>query len=105
MNKIHDLIHKCHNPNLGIFLIRLALGAVFIHAGYGKLQMLSEVVAGFGSMGIPAWLAYVVAYSEFLGGIAMILGIFVRYFGVILAIIMLVAFWKVHLPNRFSIAN
>ncbi|MBI2888678.1 MAG: NUDIX domain-containing protein [Candidatus Liptonbacteria bacterium] len=105
MNTVHGALHRLHNPDLGVFFVRIALGAVFMHAGWLKLGDMNMVVTGFASMGFPAWLAYVVAYAEFLGGIAMILGIFVRYAGIILAVIMFVAFWKVHAANGFSLAN
>lgn len=98
-------MHRLHNTNLGILFIRIALGAVFIHAGWFKISDMDVVITGFGSMGIPAWLAYVVAYSEFIGGITVILGVFARYAGVILSIIMFVALTKVHLANGFGLQN
>jgi putative oxidoreductase len=98
-------MHRVHNPDVGLLLVRIAVGLVFIHAGWGKVTDTAAVVGFFAGLGIPAWLAYVVAYVEFLGGIALVLGVFARYVGILLAIIMLVAIWKVHWVNGFSSAN
>ncbi|MBI2623815.1 MAG: DoxX family protein [Candidatus Liptonbacteria bacterium] len=102
---MHALLHRLENRDLGILFVRIAVGVVFLHAGWGKLSDMAPVVTGFVGMGFPAWVAHLVAYCEFLGGIAVLLGIFVRYAGIILAVIMLVAFWKVHAANGFSLAN
>ncbi len=100
-----EFMKKLHNADLGILLIRVALGIVFIYAGWFKLNNMEMVIGGFASMGFATWLAYLVAYVEFLGGIALVLGIFVRYVGILLAIVMLVAMIKVHIPNGYSLAN
>lgn len=102
---MHKLMHRLHNPDLGVLFLRVAVGVVFIHAGYLKLADMTPVITGFGAIGFPAWLAYFVAYCELFGGLAVFLGIFVRYAGVVLAIIMLVAFWKVLGPNGFGLSN
>src|SRR3989338_7555045 len=102
---MHKLMHRLHNADLGVLFLRVAVGVVFIHAGYLKLADMTPVITGFGAIGFPAWLAYFVAYCELLGGLAVLLGIFVRYAGVVLAIIMLVAFWKVLGPNGFGLSN
>jgi len=105
MSNIHTIINRLNNKDLGILLIRIAIGAVFVHAGWLKIQMMDAVVNGFTSSGIPAALAYFVTYVELIGGAALILGVFVRYTGVLLAIIMLVAIGKVHISNGFGLQN
>ncbi len=105
MNTIHKAIHKLHNPDLGILFLRVAVGIVFIHAGWGKVTDVASVAGFFGGIGIPAWLAYVVAYTEFIGGMLLVGGLFVRYAGILLAIIMLVATFKVHWANGFGLAK
>lgn len=105
MNNIHTMLHRLHNPDLGILFIRIALGVVFINAGWFKINDMDMIVGYFGTMGIPSMLAYLVAYTEFIGGILMLLGIFVRCAGIGLSLVMLVAIWKVHLVNGFSLAN
>ncbi len=92
MMKSHSLCQGACKPwkcvDLGIGLVRLALAIVFIAHGYGKLTHLDGVVAFFASIGLPAIFAYLVALGEFFGGIALLLGIFTRFFGWILALIM-----------------
>ncbi len=105
MNSLHTMVHKLHNPDLGNLLLRLAIGAVFIHAGWGKVNAMDMVVSSFATMGIPAVLAYFVAYAELIGGVALVLGVFVRYVGIILSVIMAVALFKVHFANGFSLQN
>lgn len=102
MNAVHAMMHRLHNTDLGILFLRIALGVVFLHAGWLKVGDMAPVVTGFGAAGIPAWLAYFVSYAELIGGVALLLGIFVRYFGIILAVIMFVAIVKVHFANGFG---
>ncbi|MEK7544659.1 MAG: DoxX family protein [Patescibacteria group bacterium] len=103
MNGLHAMMHRLHNTDLGILFLRIALGVVFLHAGYLKVSDMTPVLAGFGSLGIPVWLSYVVAYAELVAGVALLLGIFVRYFGIVLAVIMFVAAVKVHFANGFGL--
>lgn len=105
INYLHTLIHRLHNPDLGALLIRVALAATFINAGWFKLTHMELVVTSFVSVGIPAVLAYLVAVTEFLGGFLLLLGIFARYVGIMLAIIMIVAITKVHYAHGYSLAN
>ncbi len=105
MKKIHACLHSLHNQDLSILFIRIAIGVVFINAGWMKVNNIDMVVSGFSSMGIPAALAYFVSYAELIGGILVLLGLFTRYMGVILAVIMAVAITKVHFANGFSLAN
>jgi putative oxidoreductase len=104
MKNIHALMHHLHNPDLGILFLRLALGPVFIYSGWFKIASMETAIGFFKALGFAPFLAYFVAWSEFLGGIAFILGIFSRYAGILLAIIMAVAI-KVLFHNGFSLAN
>ena len=85
---------------LAQFVMRLVLGAIMIAHGYHK------VFGGFhhhmemvGSLGLPSWMAYLSAGTEFLGGIAVVLGLFTRFFALAIVIEMGVAIWKVHFRN------
>jgi len=72
----------------GLFLIRLGLGLVFVVHGWGKLDDLAGTVGFFNNAGLPAVVAYLVAVIEFVGGIAMIAGVWTKWAGWLLAIIM-----------------
>ena len=84
--------------------MRIVLGAIMIAHGYHKVS-----VGGFhhhmdmvGSLGLPRWLAYLSAGTEFFGGIGIILGLFTRFLSVAFVIEMGVAIWKVHFKNGFT---
>jgi putative oxidoreductase len=77
---------------------------VFINAALMKLVDMNMVTGYFTSMGLSAPFAYLVSYAELIAGIALILGIFVRYAGLILFIIMAGATWLLS-SNGFSLAN
>lgn len=88
--------HQC--LDWALLILRVALGIVFVYHGYGKLfgnnpgmDKFIQMVAGIG-FPAPALFAYLAALSEFVGGIAIILGIYTHVFGTLIAIVMLVAF-------------
>lgn len=105
MNKINQIMKRLHSPSFASLFIRVAIGLVFINSGWFKVANIDAIVGFFGMMGIPPFLTYIVSYAEFIGGILFILGLFVRYVGVVTSIIMLVALIKVHLPNGYHLAN
>jgi putative oxidoreductase len=55
-----------------------------------------------GVLGMPAWMAYLSTATEFLGGIAIVLGIFTRFVSLAFLIEMSVAIVKVHWKNGFT---
>jgi putative oxidoreductase len=89
----------------GIALLRIVVGFAFFMHGQQKLfEMGVGGVGGFfASLGIPAPQLAAVAVSlvETVGGLALIVGVLTRLFGVLLAADMLVALWIVHRPNGF----
>ena len=90
---INKLVSKCgcFNMNTALLVLRIGLGIIFIVAGWEKVSNLSGTVAMFSAMGLGAFWAYLVSFVEFLGGIAVLLGVFTRVFAALLAITMLVA--------------
>lgn len=61
-------------------IMRVVMGIIFMIHGIAKFQMgLSNVEAWFNSIGLPGFLAYVVAILELVGGIMLIVGLFTRY--------------------------
>lgn len=90
---------------LAVTLVRIIVGIVFLVHGSQKLFVfgIHGVVGGFAQMGVPlpSISAPVVAFVEFLGGIALILGIFTRIAAILLAIDMCGAILFVHGKNGF----
>lgn len=85
---------------LALLVLRLVLGTIMIAHGYHK------VFGGFhhhmdmvGSLGLPRQLAYLSAGTEFFGGIAIVLGLFTRFFSLAFMIEMSVVIWKIHFKN------
>lgn len=93
----------------GPTVLRLAVGAVFAAHGAQKLfgiwggGGLSGTAAFFSQLGLtPAYpLAVLVGGVELLGGLMLIAGAFTVITSAVLALDMLVAVWKVHLPYGF----
>lgn len=88
---------------LALLVMRLTLGVVMVvhgfHKVFGGLHHFAGMVAGFG---FPYWLAYVSAFTEFLGGLLIIAGLFTRFVAFALVIDMAVAIWKVHWHNGLT---
>lgn len=88
-------------------VLRLAVGLVFLVHGYMKIQDVGQVTTMFGSLGIPgaAFFAWVVTLVELLGGVALIVGLWVHLASKLLAIDMLVALFLVHFKQGFLVTN
>ena len=102
------MLHKCGKyANYGTFVLRLVFGLIFLVHGFMKVTNVSATGQFFSAIGIPAasFFAIVVMLVEFLGGIALILGLFTRWASLFIAIDMLVAFFVVHLKNGFFVDN
>ena len=78
-----------HNKSFGLFIIRLMAGIILIVHGYLKFADIAGTTASFESLGYAAFLAYVVAAIEFVGGISLVLGFGSRIAGGLLALDML----------------
>lgn len=100
---------------LALLLIRLYLAPVMMVAGYSKLQMSSEgvgffsglmpdpnIVQWFGNtewglgLPLPGLLAFLAAWTELLGGFALLLGLFTRLLSLPLIFTMVMAMTTVH---------
>lgn len=88
-------------------LVRIIVGVVGIVHGWPKMKDLGDFIAKVAKMGIPLppVFATAAALSEFLGGIALILGLFTRYAAFFFGCTMAVAVFKVHWSNGFLASN
>lgn len=87
----------------GMVPLRVVVGVVFVVHGAQKLFVFAGTAGFMGSIGIPASMlaAVIVTLVEFLGGIALVLGLFTRWAALLLAIDMLVAIFVVHVSKGF----
>lgn len=92
---------KLHNVDLGLLLLRIGLALVFIAHGWAKVGDMSGTISFFSDLHLSYYWAYVVAYAELIGGIAMLLGIFTQWAGIVLAVTMVVAIYLVKLSKGF----
>ncbi len=85
-------------PPYGALVLRLALGACMVYHGYGKVvpdHAMDHFAHYVVALGLPYWLGYVSALTEFAGGILVLFGLLTRPVAALIAINMLVAFIKV----------
>lgn len=74
---------------------RLVIGGIFVIQGWNKVSGMEGTVGFFSQMGLPAAVAYLVAYGELLGGLAVILGLWLEWVAIGLGVIMLGAIYYV----------
>lgn len=86
---------------LGLLALRVVLGVIMIGHGYGKVFHggLAQHAHRVASLGLPGWLAYPSALTEFFGGILIIVGVLTRFVSLLMIIDMAVAIWKIHWKN------
>ncbi|MEC0125655.1 DoxX family protein [Paenibacillus pabuli] len=74
---------------IGLFFSRIMIGLIFVLHGWSKFEGgISGTVGFFESIGIPGFLASVVAIVELAGGAAMILGLGTRVFAALFIAVM-----------------
>ncbi|WFR64071.1 DoxX family protein [Paenibacillus amylolyticus] len=74
---------------IGLLFSRIMIGLIFVLHGWSKFEGgISGTVGFFESIGIPGFLASVVAIIELVGGAAMILGLGTRVFAALFVIVM-----------------
>ena len=96
------------NPGLGLAILRVVIGLIFVMHGAPKLAGGIEGTAVFlGSIGIPlsGVAAWGIALAETLGGACLIAGLFVTPFSLLLAAHMVAGIFLVHLANGFYVVG
>jgi len=95
--------------NISILLLRISVGLIVFDAGAGKVfgwfggYGLKKTLEAFRSMmGISAFWAYVSSYTELIGGLLLIIGLFTRPAAFAVMINMLVATLMVGLDKFFT---
>src|SRR5690349_14079491 len=91
-----------------LWVLRIASGSVFLYPG-------SSILFGaFGGPGppefaaflhAPAVVGYFVGMAQFLGGLAILLGVLLRIGAVCIIVVMLGAIFIVHLPHGFDVSK
>jgi putative oxidoreductase len=108
-NNLLVKILKETNPNLlslSVLLLRCTIGILLFIAGSGKLfgwfggYGMEATLQGFSKIGISMALTYLSTYTEFLGGLLLIIGLLTRPVAFAVMINMLVA-TLVTLPHGF----
>ncbi len=102
--KLRDILFlpgNAHHADFGLLLLRLATGAFLIYQSHDNVfsaERMAEFVKFLTQFGFvaPELMAPLSVYAQFAAGLAFILGLFVRPFGLITAVNFVVAVWMVH---------
>ncbi|WP_066394388.1 DoxX family protein [Neobacillus mesonae] len=87
---------------VGAIVLRVVLGVTFFIHGLAKFQGgIGNIAGWFDSIGIPGFMAYVVAGIELVGGIALIIGLGTRIVSALFVLLMIGAIIKVKLAVGF----
>lgn len=95
MKKLSNIIKSAGsptcNPHIGIAILRIGIGLIFLFSGVSKLITLEVTTFMFAQIGLAAYWVYIVSILEAVGGLFLVLGFMTRYSSIVLGIIMLVA--------------
>ena len=93
---------------VGLLVLRIALGIIFIFHGYPKLAHLrgaNQMQGFFVEHGLPGYFVYIAGVIETFGGSLLLIGLFTRAAALLLAMEMCVAIWKVHIAHGYLAVN
>ena len=100
-----NLFHRLAIERWALIPVRLIVGFGFLEHGFAKLARGPDAFANIlQAMGVPGphFMAWATILVELLGGLAVILGAFVKPASLPMAAVLLVAMFTVHLPYGFS---
>lgn len=91
---------KYQDSGMAAVFLRITLGVMWVAHAYLKWEVFT--IAGFAAwlegQGLPAFMAWPIFLLELIGGFAILIGFYGRYFSAILLPVILVATWT-HFPN------
>ena len=110
-----SIVQKILSSNAGVAALALRVPVGIIFAAHGA-QKLFGWFGGYGLEGTGGWMdsiglspgilmAFLAGAAEFLGGIALVLGLLTRPAALALSIAMLVAIFAVHFQNGLFMSN
>jgi|SRR5215213_747070 len=79
-----------------LLLARVLAGWIYLQSGFGKVMDPAGFAAGLSGRGVPLVLGYLAPFVEFFGGLALVLGIGMRYAALFLIAFTLTATWISH---------
>lgn len=82
-----------------MLVLRISLGAIFLAHGLQKISGITGIIKFFGSLGLPAIVAYIVTGIETVGGVFLILGIFTRIAAAAISVVLVGAIATVKLSK------
>jgi putative oxidoreductase len=85
---------------LGLFVLRVVLGASFIFHGYPKLTDPEHALRAFAGYGFPGYFAYIFGILEVFGGGLLIAGLFTRGAALLLTIETGLILYKTIVPSE-----
>lgn len=93
--------------DIGLLILRAGVAAIFIFAGLDKLMEISSTAGFLESLNIPypALMAWLLAITEFFGGILILFGAYTKLPAGLLAFIMVVAIYTTKLDGSFADAR
>lgn len=117
MNAIAQFYYSIHNAlfrplsyldGLAPLALRIYLFFPFLMAGTQKIQGIDQTIEWFGNpdwglgLPFPTLMAYLAAYTEYIGAWLLLLGLATRWISVPLMVTMLVAIFAVHIDNGWA---
>lgn len=93
--------------DMGLLILRVGVAVIFIFAGFEKLMEIHSTAAFLEGLNIPypAVMAWLLAITEFFGGILILFGAYTKVPALLLAIVMIVAIYTTKLDGSFADAR